>query len=487
MESLWRETTHFQERPALTGDLTVPVAIIGGGLAGILIASLLKEKGIESVVLEANRIGSGQTQNTTAKITSQHHLVYTKLIQNFNEEQAKQYASANQQAIARYKKLITERQIDCEFEERPAYLYTVEKEDRSVLELEAECACKAGIHAQITQQTTLPFEVTAAMKFEGQAQFHPLKFLRAMAESVTVYENTKVLTVEENRVETCRGTVTAEKIVFASHFPFVNVPGYYFMRMYQERSYVLALQNAAKLDGMYLGISERGLSFRNSGEALLLGGGDHRTGENSVGGQYAILRDAAARFYPQSKELTQWSAQDCMTLDSVPYIGQFSSNTPNWYVATGFGKWGMTSSMVSAILLADQIAGVENPFAPVFSPLRFTLTASAKNFLTGMGQAVKGITKQTFSLPNPDTAEAHMLPNGHGGVVIADGKKAGVYKTDGEEMTAVSVKCPHLGCQLEWNPDEKSWDCPCHGSRFDAKGGLLDGPAQTDLEEIPTC
>lgn len=486
MQSIWRETSDFREHPALSGDITAPVAIIGGGLAGILTACLLRQKGIESVVLEANRIGSGQTQNTTAKITSQHNLIYTKLFQNFSEEEAKQYASANQQAIGRYRQMITQEQIDCQFEERPAYLYSIDREDIPALEMEVEYACRAGIHAELTKKTTLPFEIAAAIQFGGQAQFHPLKFLQAISEPLTVYEKTKVLSVEGKSVVTDRGTVTAEHIVFASHFPFVNAPGYYFMRMYQERSYALALQNAAKLDGMYLGIGEKGLSMRNYGDTLLLGGGDHRTGENKTGGKYNMLREVAALFYPQSKEVAHWSAQDCMTLDSVPYIGQFSSSTPNWYVATGFGKWGMTSSMVSAVLLSDQISEVENPFAPVFSPSRFTPGASAKNFLSGMGQAVKGLAKQTFSLPDADAAEPQTLPDGHGGMVIADGKKAGAYKEEQGDVTAVSIKCPHLGCQLEWNPDEKSWDCPCHGSRFDAKGGLLEGPAQTDLEEIPT-
>lgn len=486
MQSIWRETSDFAERPALSGNITIPVAIIGGGLAGILTASLLRQKGIESVVLEANRIGSGQTQNTTAKITSQHNLIYTKLFQNFSEEEAKQYASANQQAIGRYRQMITQEKIDCQFEERSAYLYSVDREDIPALELEAEYACKAGIHAELTEKTSLPFEVATAMKFDGQAQFHPLKFLRAVSEPLIVYENTKVLSVEGQSIVTDRGNVTAEHIVFASHFPFVLAPGYYFMRMYQERSYVLTLQNAAKLDGMYLGIGKQGLSLRNYGDTLLFGGGDHRTGENKTGGRYELLREVAARCYPQSTELAHWSAQDCITLDGVPYIGQFSSSTPNWYVATGFAKWGMTSSMVSALLLSDQIAGVENPFAPVFSPLRFTPSASAKNFLSGMGQAVKGLAKQTFSLPDTDKTPQEALPNGHGGMVIADGKKAGAYKEEQGDVTAVSIKCPHLGCQLEWNPDEKSWDCPCHGSRFDAKGGLLEGPAQTNLEEIPT-
>jgi len=346
MNSIWTETTNFLKRPALLGDMSIDTAIIGGGMAGILTAFLLKQKGIEVIVLEANQIGSGQTKNTTAKITSQHNLIYDTLIQQFGIEKAFQYADANQKAIAQYHRIIQEHGIECEFEEQPSYLYsTVETKS---LKREVEAALRLGIDATFTTDTTLPFTVKGAVKFQGQAQFHPLKFLKSIAEALTIYEYTDVKTVEDNRIVTDSGIVTARHIVFASHFPFINAPGYYFMRLNQERSYVLALENTPVLNGMYLGIDENGLSFRNSGSLLLLGGGKHRTGENPTGGKYQMLRDAASSYWPECHEAAAWSAQDCMSLDSIPYIGQFSASTPNWYVATGFGKWGMTSSMVSA-------------------------------------------------------------------------------------------------------------------------------------------
>ena len=271
----------------------------------------------------------------------------------------------------------------------------------------------------------------------------------------------------------------AKHIVFATHFPFLNMPGFYFARMHQERSYVLALKDAAQLDGMYLGVDGEALSFRNFEDTLLLGGGSHRTGENSAGGQYAGLRQQAEKLYPGSREITRWSAQDCVTLDGVPYIGPFAAAQPNWYVATGFGKWGMTSSMVAATLIADEISGVENPRAEVFSPLRFTPSASVKSFFLEMGHAVSGLSRQIFTIPEADLAD---LPLGHGGVLENEGEKVGVYKDEQGAVHLVSTRCSHLGCQLAWNPDEKSWDCPCHGSRFDYQGNLLDNPAQTGLE-----
>lgn len=480
MESIWSKTIKIQKRPELRGDLTVEAAVIGGGLAGILTAYFLKQRNVNAVVLEAAEIGSGQTQNTTAKITSQHNLIYTKLLKEFGEEKARQYAQANEQAVRDYERIIREQNIDCSFQERPAYLYAKNLQDGQILEEEAKAAKELGIKAEFVYQIELPFSVTGAVKFDKQAQFHPLAFLQAISKDLNIFEHTRVIDVDGSRVLTDHGTVTAKHIIFATHFPFINAPGFYFARMHQERSYVLALEHEAKLSGMYLGVDTEGLSFRSFDGFLLLGGGGHRTGENSAGGKYSSLREKAQQIYPDSKEILHWSAQDCMTLDGVPYIGQFSAGTPNWYVATGFGKWGMTTSMVAATLIADKITAVENPYAEVFSPSRFTPSASVSAFVTDMGQAVKGISKQFFSLPR---ADIEALSPGHGGVVEYDGQKVGVYKNEAEETFIVSIRCPHLGCQLEWNPDEKSWDCPCHGSRFDYRGNLLDNPAQKNLEK----
>ena len=475
MESIWSRTEQTEARPPLDGDITVDAAVIGGGMAGILTAYFLKEAGLDVCVLEAERVGSGQTKNTTAKITSQHGLIYGMLIEKFGQEKAHQYAEANQRAIKRFGNIIRKHRISCEFEEKDAYLYSVL--DAEPLRQEAEAAKHAGIDAGFVTETTLPFAVKGAVRFAGQAQFHPLKFLNAIAKELPVYERTKVQKIKENRVVTDRGTVTAKHIIMAAHYPFINAPGFYFTRMHQERSYVLALEQAANVDGMYLGVDAGGYSFRNSGEYLLLGGGNHRTGENSGGGKYAALREKAAEWYPDSREAAYWSAQDCMTLDGVPYIGQFAESTPSMYVVTGFGKWGMTTSMAAAEIIAELVMDNSHPY-PVFSPQRFVLSASAKTMLEDGLQAVKGLGRSAFSLPRGAVED---LPRGHGGVVEYNGLKAGVYRTEEGELFVVDARCPHLGCQLEWNPDEKSWDCPCHGSRFDFKGNLIDNPAEKDL------
>lgn len=476
MESIWSKTTVFDTRESLSGGLNTEVAIIGAGMAGVLTAFLLKQKGYKAIILEASRIGGGQTQNTTAKITSQHGLIYDKLIQDFGEEKAKQYADANELAIKKYKQLIEENNIDCDFMELPSYLYSTIGEDS--IKRESQAALKLGISSELVNETTLPFKVKSAVKFHGQAQFNPLEFLKFISKDITIYENTEVKTVEKNHIITDRGTVTAKYIVFATHYPFINIPGFYFMRMHQERSYVLLLENMKQLDGIYYGVDEDGLSFRTYKNYLLLGGGSHKTGDNRTGGKYDMLRKRARELWPGYKEAGFWSAQDCMTLDNVPYIGQFCDSTPDWFVETGFKKWGMTSSMISAMIISDMISGTQNPYAEVFSPLRFTPIASAKTFFDEGKSAIKGLSSRILELPR---ARLDELPLGRGGIVEYDGKKVGVYKDENGEAYIVSIKCRHLGCQLEWNPDEKTWDCPCHGSRYDYKGNLIDNPAQEGL------
>lgn len=476
MQSIWSRETEFPRQMALNKNLETDTAVIGGGLAGILIAYFLQQQGIPAIVLEANRIGSGQTRNTTAKITCQHDLIYDKLIRNFGMQRAQQYVQANQAAIKAYEKIIDERQINCDFKTIPSYLYTCTNPD--LLKKETEAAQRLGIIAGFTQDTVLPFSIKGAVKFENQAQFHPLKFLYNIAEGITVYERTRVHTVIDHTVCTNHGNIKAKHIIFACHYPFINFPGLYFAKLHQERSYVLALKQAQNLDGVYLGVDHDGFSFRNVGDLLLLGGCSHRTGKNTTGGQYEVLQQNARLWYPDHIEIARWSAQDCMPIDGIPYIGRYARSKPDWFVATGFQKWGMTSSMVSAMLLSDLIAGKENPCADVFSPQRFNMKASAKKLAVNFGQFANGLIKQTFRIPNE---QLDNLPNGHGGIVKIKGKKAGAYKDEHGKIYLVSVRCPHLGCELAWNPQENTWDCPCHGSRFNYAGKLISGPAQKDI------
>lgn len=478
MKSLWSESCKFRKREALNKDIKTDVLVIGVGIAGILTAYMLKQKGREVVVIDAAEIASGNTKNTTAKITSQHDLIYSKLITEFGEEKARQYAKANELAIKKYKEIIEDRRIECDFEEKPAYVYSLNEVE--VLKEEAKAAKKLGIDAEFVQKANLPFKINGALKFNNQAQFNPLKFLKDISNELVIYENTRALEIKENLVVTSGGNITAKNIVVATHYPIMNAPGYYFMKMHQERSYVLALENKSEIDGMYIDLNKEGYSFRTYNNLLLLGGISHRTGENEEGGSYDELRKVAKRLYPKAKEKYHWSAQDCMTIDGIPYIGRYSSETPNIYVATGFNKWGMTSSMVSAMIISDMILEKENDFSEIFSPRRFDLSLSINNIANDLIETAKNFIAQKVYIPS---SEIEHIKNGHGGIIEYNGEKVGVYKNKEGKEFFVSTKCTHLGCQLSWNADELTWDCPCHGSRFDYKGRLIGSPATKDLVE----
>ncbi len=474
MESIWTKTSDRKKRPALDQQVQADVAVIGGGMAGILTAWQLQQAGVHTVVLEAGPIGGGQTRNTTAKITSQHGMFCYDFIDKKGLRAARKYVQANQAAVEMYKKIITEQGIDCDFVECDSYVYS---QDGERLRRETEAARVLGVDASLEKQIEIPVACAGAVCFPGQAQFHPLKFMERLAEGLTIYEDSMVTEVEEHLVKTAGGSVRADKIVFATHYPFVNFPGMHFARIHQERSYVLALENAGTLKGMYIGDGEDTLSFRQYDRYLLLGGEAHRTGEKQAGGCYERLKEEAQKHYPGCNVVAGWSAQDCITTDSVPYIGQYAASRPDWLVATGFQKWGMSSSMVSAMLLKDMICGISNPYAEVFAPARFSMEELSP-LMKQTGEAVKGLSKRFFHIPK-ETIDA--LEQGHGGVVTTSEGKVGVYKTPEGEIHQVDIVCPHMGCELAWNPDELSWDCPCHGSRFDYEGNLLDGPAQKGI------
>ncbi|EDT70178.1 FAD-dependent oxidoreductase [Clostridium perfringens] len=476
MKSVWSESCKFRKREALNKDIKTDVLVIGAGIAGILTAYMLKQKGRDVVLIDAAEIASGNTKNTTAKITSQHDLIYSKLISEFGEEKARQYAKANELAIKKYKEIIEYKRIECDFEEKPAYVYSLNEVD--VLKEEVEAAKNLGIDAEFVQEANLPFKINGAVKFNNQAQFNPLKFLKGISNELVIYENTRALEIKENLVVTSGGNITANNIVVATHYPIMNAPGYYFMKMHQERSYVLALENTSEIDGMYIDLNKEGYSFRTYNNLLLLGGISHRTGENEDGGSYDELRKVAKKLYPKAKEKYYWSAQDCMTIDGIPYIGRYSSETPNIYVATGFNKWGMTSSMVSAMIISDMILEKENDFSEIFSPRRFDLSLSINNIANDLIETAKNFIAQKVSIPS---SEIEHIKNGHGGIIEYNGEKVGVYKNKEGKEFFVSTKCTHLGCQLSWNADELTWDCPCHGSRFDYKGRLIGSPATKDL------
>lgn len=428
-ESIWSSTSVLPGFQQLKGGRKTDVLIIGGGMAGILCAYMLDQAGVDYMLVEAEKIGSGITKDTIAKITIQHGLIFQKLMKYYGVEKAELYLRANQEALRKFAEMCSE--IDCDYEEKDSFVYSLD--NPTAIHDELDALGKLNFSAEFVQQLPLPFSVAGAIRFAHQAQFHPLKFIQAIAGELNIYEHTMVRKLKGHCAVTDQGTITADKIIVATHFPFMNRHGSYFLKMYQHRSYVLALEHAPEVNGMYVDEAETGMSFRNYQGMLLIGGGDHRTGK--LGGNWTELRRFASQHYPGAKECWHWSTQDCMTLDGIPYIGRYSRFTPDIYVATGFNKWGMTSSMVSAMLLTDLVTGRENPYAAVFSPSRSMLRV----------QLAINAVEATRNL-----------------------------------LTLSTPRCPHLGCALKWNEAEQSWDCPCHGSRFDEKGKLINNPAMRD-------
>lgn len=410
------------------------VLVIGGGLAGILCAWNLNRAGVDCVLIEQDRLMQGVSGTTTAKITAQHGLIYGKLLKKFGQEKARLYYQANQDALASFCELAEK--MPCDFERQDNYIYATGETKK--LETEMAAYEKLDIPARWERSLLLPFPVSGALCFPDQAQFHPLKLAAHLVKDLKIYENTKALSFVGNRVQTPKGVIMAKKIVVATHFPLLNKHGAYFLKLYQQRSYVIALENAPAVEGMYLDCAENGLSIRSAGKYLLLGGGGHRTGKPGLG--WKLPEMAAQKYYLGARVAARWATQDCMTLDGMPYIGTYSKATPDLYVATGFQKWGMSTAMVAAQLLTDLIQGKENPYAELFDPSRSILYPQ-------------------------------LLCNG--------------LETTVNLLRPTAPRCPHLGCALHWNRLERSWDCACHGSRFDEHGKVLNNPATDDLRSPP--
>ena len=431
MNSVWEQTSSKDNFGRLNKDIKTDVLIIGGGMAGVLCAYYLNQAGVSSVLAEAKTIGGGITKNTTAKITSQHGLIYDKIIKKYGIEKAKQYLEINQSALKTYRDLC--KNIDCDFEEKNSYVYSID--NRQKIQDEITALSKLGFDTEFTKDLPLPFEVEGAVRYPNQAQFNPLKFLYAISKGLNIYEHTKVREHMGTTAITDGGKIYAKKIIVATHFPFINKHGGYFIKIYQHRSCVIALRNAPDVNGIYVDESQTGMSFRNYENLLFLGGGAHRTGKK--GGNWEELQTFAKNHYPDAIEKYRWATQDCMTLDGIPYIGPYSKSTEGLYVATGFNKWGMTSSMVSAMILCDMVQGRKNEYQELFLPSR--------------------------SILHPQLA-------------------VNIFESTKGLLTPKPKRCPHLGCALNWNSYEHTWDCPCHGSRFTENGEVIDNPATGDLK-----
>lgn len=492
LKSYWITSTPETNYPSLDEDIKVDVAIIGGGIVGITAGFLLKKEGTKVAILEASRIVQGATGFTTAKITSQHHLIYDKIINSMGMDLAKQYAYANESSIVFIENMIKQLNIDCDFKILPAYMYTKKQEYIEDIEKETDAALKLGIKAKCIDKLPIDLNIQSALIFENQAQFHPRKYLLPIAEKIPgdgshIFENTEVVEINKGNLVTiitsCGKKVIASKVIIASHFPCYDGMGLYLTRLRPQRSYVVATNIKEKFpNGMFINAENPGRSLRaqydGKNQLVLVGGEGHKTAHgDNFKEHYDNLEEFAQSIFNVRDIPYKWSTQDYITLDNVPYIGNLTSKEENIYVATGFGEWGMTNGTAAARLLTDKILGKDNPFEEVFNPSRpFNGTAYKNLFTENFDVAKELIISKIKSSENEINIKC-----GEGKIVELDGGKYGAYKDDEGKLHIVDITCTHVGCELKWNDAEKSWDCACHGSRFTYDGEILEGPATHKL------
>lgn len=491
--SYWVGTSPATNYPAYQPDgRVVDVAVVGGGIAGLTTALLLAETGATVAVLEAGRIAAGVTGYTTAKVSSLHGLTYASLEKSLGSDAARTYGQANEAGIAEIARLVTEFAIDCDFERLPAFTYTEETDQVGSIEAEVEAARSAGLAASFTTETGLPYPVQAAICVDDQAQFHPRRFCLALAEALLrygaeVFEDTRVLDIDEGspcRVTTAAGELTANQVVIATQLPIVDRAGL-FGRAHPERSYAMTVTlNGPAPQGMYLSADSPTRSVRPvvaGGRDAVLGGEGHKVGHDpDTRERYAALERWAGERFDVAEITYRWSAHDYVPADSVPYIGRAGPLSKRLYVATGFKKWGMTTAAVAAMILRDRIGGRDNPWAKLFDSTRLDVKGEVKSVITeNVGVAKRFVGDRLRARSAPPAAE---LAPGEGAIAELDGDRIAAFRDDDGRLHAVSARCTHLGCLVAWNTAERSWDCPCHGSRFDPDGNVLQGPAVKPLE-----
>lgn len=493
--SYWVETTSRPHFEKLEKDIEIDVCIIGAGITGITTAYMLLNKGLKVCLIDKGEICSGVTENTTAKITSQHGLIYKYLVENFGKDYARKYLESNEKAIKGIKEIIDKENISCDFEKTDNYIYTCKDEYIDTIRDEVDAVNELGLNAELIESVKLPFEIKLGIKFPNQAKFHPLKYLYQLVEVLKkshtqIYTNSRIVEIKKHlsgykMITEEEKEITAKYVVMATHYPIKNFPGMHFLKMYQDRSYAIAIKpNASIRNGMYISAETPIASFRPiDNELLIIGGSDHKTGENSkdLDVCYKSLETYAKEIYPNAEIKYKWATQDCVSLDKVPYIGDFSNLMPNIYVATGYKKWGMTTSYVAARIISDKILGKENEYEEIYKATRFAPMKNYKEFGNMLKQTVYSLAINKIKVPQEVFQN---IEKDTGGVVEYKNKKIGVYKDKEGKTFVVEPYCAHLGCELSWNNLEKTWDCPCHGSRYTYEGKVITEPTVKDLKRI---
>jgi glycine/D-amino acid oxidase-like deaminating enzyme/nitrite reductase/ring-hydroxylating ferredoxin subunit len=491
--SFWVATTPDTDYPPLTDELEVDVCVVGAGIVGLTAATVLKREGKTVAVLEGKRIVRGASGYTTAKVTSGHGAIYGDLEDNFGAEGARVYAESQQAALERIARFVEEDGIDCDFERKANYVYAESEDEVAQLNREVDAAKRAGLAVSLVTETTLPYDVPAAVRLENQAQFHPRKYLLALAAGIPgdgshVLEQTFARDVKGTIVHCEQGSVRARDVVLATHLPFED-GGLFFAKALPHRSYAVAapIEPAAALDGMFInsGVPTRSVRTIRDGERLLVqvGGEGHKPGEEeNTTRRYETLEAFLAEHWPQAEPVEyRWSTQDYMSVDRVPYIGRLRRTSPHVLTATGFSKWGMTGGTLAAMLITDRILGRENPWSDLYDAKRLKPKAAFKRFVTGNASA--GLRFVADRLRADDTDVASLGP-GDGAIVRRGLWKRAVYRDASGSLHVLSPVCRHLYCHVVWNTAERSWDCPCHGSRYTGEGQVIEGPTVEPLKRL---
>jgi len=490
--SLWIDTAPETSYSALEEEIEADVAVIGGGIAGLTAAILLKRAGLRVVVLEAGRVGTGVTGHTTGKVSSLQGLVYGDLRRSFGERGARSYGEANEAAIEQVAALVESEAIDCDFRRVANYTYAESDADLEDVKHEVAIARRLGLPAAYADSVPLPFPVRGAVRFDEQAQLHATKYLVGLAQAVAgdgshVFEESRVTGIDDGaqcRIATESGVVTAGAAIVATNFPILD-RGLFTARCHPHRSYLIAVTLDGPLpDGTFISAGEPLRSIMPHSAAghdlLLVGGEGHRASEKvDAAERYRRLEGWAEERFPVASLEYRWSTQDAIPIDGVPYVGRMSPFSRHVYVATGFRKWGLSNGTAAGMILADQILERPNPWARVFNSNRVKPIAGGRRFVTENLKAGARLLRDRIASRGSDLPE---LEPGEGRVVEVGGEKLAVHRRSSGEVHAVSAVCTHLGCIVEWNGSEETWDCPCHGSRFDHAGGVIQGPATGDLE-----
>lgn len=504
MNSYWIESSKKLEKSKpIDNNYEADICIIGAGITGLSTGYYLSKKGLKVIIIDKNIIGEKASGNTTAKITLQHSLIYDYLINSFGEDFALKYFESNKEAISNIKQIIDSENIDCDFEYQPNFVYTTNQDEVMKIQNEVDALNKLSRSnekenfAQFVTECGLPFNITGGIRIENQAQFHPMKYMYGLANAIEkhggkIFINSVVTDVkkrDEGYISyTEKYKIKSKYVVMATHYPFINFPGLYFSKMYQVTSYALGIETTGNsFNGMYINAGDPALSFRtakyNDKRLIIIAGGNHKTGYSPDSEQnygYKFLEKKANEFYPNCRILYKWNTRDCVSLDKIPYIGEFSNLMPNMYVATGFNKWGMTSSNVAANIITDSILGVENKYSKIYDSTRLKPIKNMEELKNMTKQVVQSFIENRIKIPEEDL---NAIKKDNGGIIKIDGTTVGIYKNKDGEIWAVNPTCTHLGCLLTWNNVDKTWDCPCHGSRFDFTGKNIYDPAFKDLKQ----